>query len=83
MSLLILRMMTKVIIANKDQHARQIRELFWGHLQWSNSKVTEKSQINLNTAAMFEADMKEAKCRKNFTDTGFSWRMIYRERRRK
>ena len=52
-------MMIKVIIANKYQHAWQIRELFLEHLQWANAKVKEKFQITFNTATMLETDMKE------------------------
>lgn len=51
-------MMIKVIIANKEQHTTQIRDLFWEHLQWANAKVKEKFKIILNTDAMLEADMK-------------------------
>jgi hypothetical protein len=50
-------MMIKVIIANKDQHAWQIRELFLEHLQWANAKVKEKFQINFNTSAMLGVDI--------------------------
>ena len=35
-------MIIKVVIANKDQHARQIWRLYWEHLQWVNAKVKEK-----------------------------------------
>lgn len=51
--------MIKVIIANKDQHVSQIRDLFWEHLQWANTKVKEKFDINFDTAAMLEMDMKD------------------------
>ena len=50
-------MRTKVIIANKDQHALQIRELFLEHLKWANEKVKENFQIDFNTASMLEKDM--------------------------
>ena len=52
-------MMVKVITADKDQHAVQIRELFLEHLQWANAKVKEEFEVSFNTAAMLEADMKD------------------------
>ena len=51
--------MVELIIANKDQHAAQIRELFWEYLQWANAKVNEEFGVNFDIAAMLEADMNE------------------------
>lgn len=51
--------MVKVIIANKDQHAPQIRELFWEYLEWANSRVNEEFEVNFDIAAILEADMKD------------------------
>ena len=58
-NLLLIKMMLKIIIADQDQHASQIRELFLEHPQWANTKVKEKFEINFNTAEMLEMDMKD------------------------
>ena len=50
-------MMVKVITANKDLHATQIRELFWEYLQWANAKVNEEFGVNFDIETMLEADM--------------------------
>lgn len=49
--------MIKVITANQDQHAAQIRDLFWEYLQWANAKVNEEFGVNFDIATMLEADM--------------------------
>lgn len=49
--------MHKVIIADKDEHGGQIRELFWEYLQWANAKVNDEFGVNFDIAAMLETDM--------------------------
>jgi len=51
--------MVEVSIANKEQHALQIRELFLEHLQWANRKVKEEFGIDLDATAMLETDMND------------------------
>lgn len=49
--------MIRIIIADKDQHAQPIRELFWEYLQWANAKVEENFGVSFDIAAMLEDDM--------------------------
>jgi GNAT superfamily N-acetyltransferase len=49
--------MVEVIVANKDVHATQVRELFWEYLQWANAKVNEEFGVNFDIEAMLEEDM--------------------------
>jgi GNAT superfamily N-acetyltransferase len=49
--------MVKIITANKELHATQIRELFWEYLQWANAKVNAEFGVNFEIEAMLEADM--------------------------
>jgi GNAT superfamily N-acetyltransferase len=49
--------MIQIVIANQDQHAQPIRELFWEYLQWANTKVEENFQVSFDIAAMLEDDM--------------------------
>jgi GNAT superfamily N-acetyltransferase len=49
--------MTEVIIADKEQHAQQIRELFWEYLQWGNIRLNEEFNVKFDIAAMLEDDM--------------------------
>jgi len=51
-------MTIEVIIADGDQHAPQIRELFWEYLQWANVRVNEEFKVSFNIATMLEIDMK-------------------------
>jgi len=48
----------QIIIADKEQHAQLIRELFWEYLQWANAKVEENFGVNFDIAAMLEDNMK-------------------------
>jgi GNAT superfamily N-acetyltransferase len=50
-------MIVKVITADKDLHAGQIRELFWEYLQWANGKVNEEFGVNFEIEALLEEDM--------------------------
>ena len=50
-------MAVKVIPANKDIYAPQIREIFWEYLQWGNAKANEEFGVNLEIENMLEADM--------------------------
>jgi GNAT superfamily N-acetyltransferase len=52
-------MTIEIITADSDQHAPQIRELFWEYLQWANVKVNEEFQIRFDIATMLEEDMKK------------------------
>lgn len=49
--------MIQIIIADKEQHAPPIRELFWEYLQWANMKVEENFGVSFDIAAMLEDDM--------------------------
>ena len=49
--------MTQIIIANQEEHAHAIRELFWEYLQWANRKVQENFGVSFDIAAMLEDDM--------------------------
>jgi GNAT superfamily N-acetyltransferase len=48
-----------VIIADREQHAPQIRELFWEYLQWANSRLQEEYEISFDIASVLEGDMKD------------------------
>ena len=50
--------MLQIIVANQDQHAQPIRELFWEYLQWANAKVQENFGVSFDIAAMLEEDMR-------------------------
>jgi GNAT superfamily N-acetyltransferase len=50
-------MTNQVIIADKEQHASQIRELFWEYLQWANARVNEEFEVSFDIATMLEEDM--------------------------
>ena len=52
-------MTIQVIIADKKQHASQIRELFWEYLQWANARVIEEFKVSFDIATMLEDDMKD------------------------
>jgi len=52
-------MTAQVIIADKKQHASQIRELFWEYLQWANERVQEEFNVSFEIAAMLENDMQD------------------------
>jgi GNAT superfamily N-acetyltransferase len=49
--------MIQIIIANKEQPARPIRELFWEYLQWANAKVEENFGVSFDIATMLKEDM--------------------------
>ena len=49
--------MLQILVANQDQPAQPIRELFWEYLQWANAKVQENFGVNFDIAAMLEDDM--------------------------
>jgi GNAT superfamily N-acetyltransferase len=49
--------MIQIIIANKEEHAQSIRELFWEYLQWGNVKLDEEFGFQFDIAAMLEVDM--------------------------
>ncbi len=50
-------MSNQVILADKDQYASQIRELFWEYLQWANARVNEEFNVSFDIAVMLEEDM--------------------------
>jgi len=52
-------MTAQVIIADKKQHASQIRELFWEYLQWANARVQEEFKVSFEIAAVLENDMQD------------------------
>jgi GNAT superfamily N-acetyltransferase len=52
-------MTAQVIIADREQHAPQIRELFWEYLQWANSRVNEEFKVSFDIATLLEGDMKD------------------------
>ena len=49
--------MIQITVANPEEHAQPIRELFWEYLQWANSKVEENFGVSFDIAAMLEEDM--------------------------
>jgi GNAT superfamily N-acetyltransferase len=49
--------MIQIIVADKEQHAHPVRELFWEYLQWANTKVEENFGVSFDIAAMIEEDM--------------------------
>ena len=49
--------MSQIIVANKEQHAQSIRELFWEYLQWANAKVEENFGVSFDIATMLEEDI--------------------------
>jgi GNAT superfamily N-acetyltransferase len=52
-------MTNQVIIADKEQHALQIRELFWEYLQWANARVQEEFNVSFDIATMLKGDMQD------------------------
>jgi len=50
-------MTVQAIIADQEQHASQIRELFWEYLQWANARVNEEFKVSFDIATMLEDDM--------------------------
>ena len=50
-------MTNQVIVADTEQHAPQIRELFWEYLQWANARVQEEFNVSFDIATMLEEDM--------------------------
>jgi GNAT superfamily N-acetyltransferase len=53
------RMTFEVTIADREQHAPQIRELFWEYLQWANDRVNEEFKVTFDIATMLEGDMQD------------------------
>jgi GNAT superfamily N-acetyltransferase len=51
-------MTIEIITAGRDQHAPQIRELFWEYLQWANGRVNEEFHVHFDIATMLAEDMK-------------------------
>jgi GNAT superfamily N-acetyltransferase len=51
-------MTIEIIIANRDQHAPQISELFWEYLQWANARINDEFKISFDIATLLEEDMK-------------------------
>ncbi|HJS19745.1 MAG TPA: GNAT family N-acetyltransferase [Anaerolineales bacterium] len=49
--------MIQIIIADKEQYAQPIRELFREYLQWANTKVEENFGVSFDIARMLEEDM--------------------------
>ena len=49
--------MIQIIIADKEDHAQSIRELFWEYLQWANAKVEENFGVSFDIATMLKEDM--------------------------
>ena len=52
-------MTTKVIKANQEQHAAQIRELFWEYLQWANTRIQQEFHVSFDIGTVLEGDMQE------------------------
>jgi len=50
-------MTNQVIIADKEQYASQIQELFWEYLQWANARVQEEFNVSFDIATMLTDDM--------------------------
>ena len=49
--------MIQIIVADKEQHAQDIRGLFWEYLHWANLRLAEEFGFRLDIAAMLETDM--------------------------
>lgn len=49
--------MIQITVANPEEHAQAIRELFWEYLQWANKKVEENFGVSFDIAAMLKDDM--------------------------
>lgn len=49
--------MIQITVANPEEHAQPIRDLFWEYLQWANKKVEENFGVSFDIAAMLEDDM--------------------------
>jgi hypothetical protein len=47
----------QIIIANREQHAQPIRELFWDYLQWANANVKESFGVSFDIVTMLEEDI--------------------------
>jgi GNAT superfamily N-acetyltransferase len=52
-------MTIQVILAEKEQYAPQIRELFWEYLQWANVRVQEEFNVSFDIATMLEDDIQD------------------------
>jgi GNAT superfamily N-acetyltransferase len=49
--------MIQIIIANKEQHAQPIRELFREYLDWGNTKLYEEFDVKFDTPELVESTM--------------------------
>ena len=49
--------MIQINVANPEEHAQPIRELFWEYLQWANKNVKENFGVSFDIAAMLKDDM--------------------------
>src|SRR5215216_6489122 len=49
--------MIRIIIANKEENAQLIRELFWEYLQWANARVQKNFGVSFDIASMLDEDM--------------------------
>ena len=49
--------MVKIIIADKDQHAPQLRELIGEYLGWVNLKLNEEFGLNFDVSEAVESNM--------------------------
>ncbi|HEX5943464.1 MAG TPA: GNAT family N-acetyltransferase, partial [Anaerolineales bacterium] len=49
--------MIQITVANPEEHAQPIRDLFWEYLQWANKKVEENFGVSFDIAAMLKDDM--------------------------
>src|SRR6266508_1646810 len=49
--------MIQIIIANKEEHAQPIRELFQEYLEWGNTKLDEEFGVKFDTPALIESTM--------------------------
>jgi len=47
--------MIQIIIANKEQHAQPIRELFREYLEWGNTKLYEEFGVKFDTPELVES----------------------------
>jgi GNAT superfamily N-acetyltransferase len=49
----------EILHARPQVHAAQIRALYWEYLRWANARLNVEYGINLDIAAMIDADMRE------------------------
>jgi GNAT superfamily N-acetyltransferase len=52
-------MIPGILIADKNRHALQIKEIFWEYLQWVNGRIYQEYRVDFDIRAILEQDMLE------------------------